>query len=304
MATPITRAIIQRAIIQRAIILAAGTGSRLSVDGDSCPKPLRQVRGKPLLVRVLGTLHSAGVREAVIVTGYQGDRIRRVLKDALHKDGVRLDLQFVDNPDYLKKNGVSLLSAAPFVDRECYLSMSDHLYSRKLVRRLSRAALPAGACGLGVDYDIPRCFDLDDATKVRVQDGLIVDIAKELPAYDALDTGVFRIGPSLIGELRRVQAREGDCSLSQGVKALSERGLFWACDVGNARWIDVDTPAASVEAERLLRAYGDDLSGISWIERPAVGNSGVGVLAQMRNALTAAGALLRRREVPMPSDAQ
>ncbi|HTM44029.1 MAG TPA: NTP transferase domain-containing protein [Polyangiaceae bacterium] len=302
--------------ITRAVILAAGTGSRLSVDGDSCPKPLRAVRGKPLLVRVLNTLRAEGVTEAVIVTGFQGDRIRRTLNDALRKEGIKLELLFVDNPDYLKKNGVSLLSAAPFVDRECYLSMSDHLYSRKLVRRLSKAALPAGACGLGVDYDIPRCFDLDDATKVRVQDGLIVDIAKELPAYDALDTGVFRIGPSLIGELRRVQAREGDCSLSQGVKALSERGMFWACDVGNARWIDVDTPEASIEADRLLRAYGDDLSGIGWLQRPSGGwmerpgipsngaSNSVGVFAQMRSALTAAGALLRRREVPMPSDAQ
>lgn len=297
--------------IQRAVILAAGTGSRLSggfyVDGNAaldsslpCPKPLRPVLGKPLLVRVLGTLRSAGVREAVIVVGYQSERIKRELRAELFAAGVDIDLEFVENSNYLAKNGVSLLSAAPFVDRECFLSMADHLYSRKLVRRLARAELPKGACGLGVDYDIPRCFDLDDATKVRVEGGRIVDIAKELPAYDALDTGVFRIGPSLIAELNTVYDRQGDCSLSDGVKALSQKGNFWACDVGNARWIDVDTPSAYVEAERQLELYGEDLSGLGlpglgWLPSP-----GTWAPAWQRFS----SALRRRTAMPLPSDAE
>ena len=39
---------------------------------------------------------------------------------------------------------------------------------------------PEGSCVLGVDYDIPRCFDLDDATKVRVDNQRIVEIARAL----------------------------------------------------------------------------------------------------------------------------
>lgn len=257
-----------RSSIKRAVILAAGTGSRLAAGGDPCPKPLRKVGGKALLGRVLRTLQSAGVREAVIVIGHQGARLQRELKELVRSGELNLELHFVENKNYLAKNGVSLLAAADYIDQECFLSMADHLYSKKLVKRLAAAELPAGACGLGVDYDIPRCFDLDDATKVRVgavgATSRITDIAKELPSYDALDTGVFRIGPALIEELRGVYAKQGDCSLSDGVKALSQKGQFWACDVGNARWIDVDTPSAYVEAERLLRAHGDDLSGIDW----------------------------------------
>jgi choline kinase len=262
-----------RSSITRAVILAAGTGSRLAAGGDLCPKPLRKVAGKPLLGRVLRTLESAGVREAVIVIGHQGERVRSELLELRRAGDLHLQLHFVENKNYLAKNGVSLLAAQDYIDQECFLSMADHLYSRKLVKRLAAAELPTGACGLGVDYDIPRCFDLDDATKVRVSAAdlqgtgvasKITDIAKELPSYDALDTGVFRIGPALIEELRGVYAQHGDCSLSDGVKALSQKGKFWACDVGNARWIDVDTPSAYVEAERLLRHHGDDLSGIDW----------------------------------------
>jgi len=220
------------------------------------PKPLRVVGGVPLVVRVLRTLKSAGIQEAVVITGFQGEAVRRALKA---ETDLGLKLSFVDNPHFDKKNGVSLLAAASFVDRECVLTMSDHLYSPELVRRLLSADVPEGSCALAVDYDIERCFDLDDATKVGVELGKIKRIGKELERYDALDTGVFRIGPALIAELAAVEASTGDCSLSDGVQALSRRGSFLATDVGDVRWVDVDTPQALACAEAMLRVFGDTL---------------------------------------------
>jgi len=210
----------------------------------------------PLVVRVLRTLQSAGIQEAVVITGFQGEAVRDALRG---ERDLGLKLSFVDNPHFDKKNGVSLLSAASFVDRECVLTMSDHLYSPELVRRLLAAEVPEGSCALAVDYDIERCFDLDDATKVAVEAGKIKRIAKELESYDALDTGVFRIGPALIAELAAVEASTGDCSLSDGVQALSRRGRFFATDVGDVRWVDVDTPQALACAEAMLRVFGDSL---------------------------------------------
>ncbi len=242
--------------VTRAIVLAAGTGSRLGEGAGSVPKPLRPVANVPLLVRVLRTLQSVGIQEAVIVTGFEGDQVRRAL---IAEPSLGLRLSFVDNPRYTAKNGVSLLAAAPFVDRECLLTMSDHLYSPELVRRLVTAELPDGACALAVDHDIERCFDIDDATKVRVSAGCITDIAKELESYDAIDTGVFRIGPALIEALAGLEDRYGDCSLSDGVRALAARGLFHVVDVGDVRWIDVDTPAALERAEAMIRVFGDAL---------------------------------------------
>jgi len=242
--------------VTRAIVLAAGTGSRLSEGADVLPKPLRVVGGVPLVVRVLRTLKSAGIQEAVVITGFQGEAVREALAA---ERGLGLKLSFVDNPHFDKKNGVSLLSAASFVDRECVLTMSDHLYSPELVRRLLAADVPEGSCALAVDYDIERCFDLDDATKVGVEGGKIKRIGKELENYDALDTGVFRIGPALIAELAAVEASTGDCSLSDGVQALSRRGRFFAMDVGDVRWVDVDTPQALACAEAMLRVFGDTL---------------------------------------------
>ncbi len=243
--------------VERAIILAAGRGSRLAQEGDTLPKPLRPVAGVPLIVRILRTLASAGVREAVVVIGYEGHRIRAALTPAALPAGVTV--QFVENPDWERSNGLSVLAAAPYLDRECLLSMSDHLVAPALVARLLRAEIPAGACALGVDYDIERCFDLDDATKVRVASQQILAISKDLLDYNALDTGIFRVTPALVAALRTEAQRRGDASLSDGVRALAEVGLFVAADVGDARWIDVDTPAAHARAEALVRVFGDGL---------------------------------------------
>jgi len=241
--------------IQRAIILAAGTGSRL-VANESYPKPLKPVAGVPLLVRVLRTLEGEGIREAVIIIGYRGHLIREALKN---EPSLSLKLHFVENDRYDRKNGVSLLAAKKFIDQPCILSMADHLYSPQIVRLLQQFDTPEGSSVLAVDFNIERCFDLDDATKVRLRGDKIADIGKTIAEFDCLDTGVFRIGPELVRELERLEAAAGDCSLSDGVRALAECGRFYACDVGDARWIDVDTPEAFARAEAMVRVFGDAL---------------------------------------------
>ncbi|HEY3236638.1 MAG TPA: NTP transferase domain-containing protein [Polyangiaceae bacterium] len=259
--------------VARAVVLAAGIGSRLD-NGAATPKPLKPVEGVPLLVRVLRTLQSGGIRQAVVVVGFEGERVRQAL---LSEPSLELELELVQNPDYLRKNGVSLLSAAPFIDRECVLTMADHLYSPELLHRLLADDLPDGTCALAVDYNIERCFDLEDATKVLVSSHRIRRISKELEHYNAIDTGVFRIGPALLHELEQLKSNNGDCSLSEGVQRLSCAGRFFACDIGDARWIDVDTPLALERAEAMIRVFGDalgepsrspEMPASTWISAP------------------------------------
>ena len=57
------------------MVLAAGRGERMRPLTDTCPKPLLQVRGQPLLQYPLRALHTAGVSATVINTGWLGDQI-------------------------------------------------------------------------------------------------------------------------------------------------------------------------------------------------------------------------------------
>ncbi len=63
----------------RAMVLAAGLGERMRPLTDSTPKPLIEVRGQPMIDRVLDRLEAAGVREAVVNLHHLGDRLERHL---------------------------------------------------------------------------------------------------------------------------------------------------------------------------------------------------------------------------------
>ena len=237
------------------MILAAGLGSRLA-NGKTTPKPLREVLGVPLIVRIIRGLEQAGVQEIGIVIGHLGDALVRGLSS--HSFGA--ELRFFTNDEYQKPNGTSLLKARDFITEPTLLLMSDHLWSPSLLSAVVSYPIADGESVLGVDYRIESCFDLEDATKVQVEGDRIKRIAKELSDYNALDTGVFLITPAFIEALEVIDGPRG-CSLSQGVAALAMQGRMKAADIGEASWIDVDTPEAHAEAERLIVELGENLDG-------------------------------------------
>lgn len=67
--------------VQHALILAAGRGERMRPLTDKCPKPLLEVRGKPLIVWHLERLARAGVRHVVINTAWLEEKFEPVLGD-------------------------------------------------------------------------------------------------------------------------------------------------------------------------------------------------------------------------------
>jgi len=229
------------------VVLAAGTGSRLG-GGLGPPKPLMDLGGRPLVLGVLDRFAGAGVREAVVVVGHRADEVRA----GIEAGAPRLAVRFAQNPRYLMSNGLSVLAARETVaGRDFFLSMADHVFERELIDGLGRAPLPAGGLVLAVDRKLDRIFDMDDATKVRTEQGRIVEIHKRLTAFDAVDTGLFACTPALFDAIEAAAARhpEGDCSLSDGVKALAASGLALVHDIGEGRWQDVDTPEMAAEAE-------------------------------------------------------
>ncbi len=240
--------------MQRALILAAGRGERL-VSGFDFPKPLKRVMGVPLVHRILNNLLSVGVKEVAVVCGYMGDTLER----AMRRFRSDMTLHFIYNNEWDKPNGNSVLSAREFITEPTLLMMCDHLWSPDLLLRVSAFPLQQSESVLGVDYDIDACFDLPDATKVNVQGQRVVEIGKNLEDYEALDTGVFKITPALVEALMGVDHPEHGCSLSQGVACLAEEGLMRAVDVGDAVWVDVDTPGAHAHAESLIRRFGNHL---------------------------------------------
>jgi MurNAc alpha-1-phosphate uridylyltransferase len=62
-----------------AMILAAGRGERLRPHTDTCPKPLLDVKGKPLISYHFEALARAGIKQVVVNLSWLGDKIEAVM---------------------------------------------------------------------------------------------------------------------------------------------------------------------------------------------------------------------------------
>ena len=242
-------------MIDHAVVLAAGTGTRIRAAGSELPKPLHVVGGVTLLRRTLMTLAAAGARRATVVVGYQRERIKDAIEqDAADYRSAGLEVGLATNPDYERSNGISVLAARDQVPAGFLLSMADHVYDVAVARLAAAADLGRADLYLCVDERIDEVYDPDDATKVRTRDGFIVDIGKTLPDYDCIDCGVFAASAALFDALAETLAARGDCSLSDGVRLLAQRGRARVLPIGrDAFWQDVDTPGASRRAESELQ---------------------------------------------------
>jgi choline kinase len=207
---------------------------------------LVQFQGRPILEHIMRRAQQAWIDEFVIVLGYRGDLIRNWVER--HWTG-RARITLVENPDYHKSNGVSALKARNALRHNFLLLMADHLFEPETARMMIRQRLAPGEVILGVDPKIDGIFDIDDATKVRRIGDRIVDIGKDIPEYDAIDTGMFLCTPALFDELDAA-SKDGNCSLSDGMRRLASRGRLGAFEIGDARWHDLDTPEAFAHAER------------------------------------------------------
>jgi 1L-myo-inositol 1-phosphate cytidylyltransferase len=197
--------------VNECLILAAGNGSRIASLSGSAPKPLVPLLGAPLLEHILLSSHTAGIDKFVIVVGYRGDAIRRWIADQCFQD---FAITLIENLDYHKANGVSALAAKPALRNPFLLLMADHIFEPKTARALLQQRLAGDEVILGVDRNVDRIFDLDEATKVSLEGTCIVDIGKDLPG-STLDTGMFLCSPALFERLESAN-RDGNCSLSDG----------------------------------------------------------------------------------------
>lgn len=80
--------------IKTAMILAAGRGKRLRPLTDALPKPLVEVKGKPLIVWHLEALKQAGIEKVVINYAWLGEKIPQALGS-----GQRFGLEIVYSPE-------------------------------------------------------------------------------------------------------------------------------------------------------------------------------------------------------------
>ncbi len=235
----------------KCLIIAAGQGTRLSAKGDS--KPLISLLGLSLIERVILTAKKGGLTDFYVVTGYNGEKVRRFLDRFSQRRDIKIT--HIINDDWEKENGISVLKAKDMLKENFILLMSDHIFDESIIAKLKNEKIAENEVMLVVDYNIKtnKLVDIDDVTKVLVEDDRILDIRKDTKKYNAYDTGIFLCSPAIFNAIEE-SSDNGDTSLTGGIRMLAKKGKAKVFDIKDDFWIDVDDEKALKKTEDKLLA--------------------------------------------------
>jgi len=194
---------------ERAIILSAGQGRRLSPLTDRRPKCLINLSGRTMLGWQLLRLEAAGVREAVVVTGFGANLVDAEIARLAQGP---LKVRTLFNPFYaLADNLASCWLARREFDQSVLLLNGDTLFETAIAERLIGA--PPAEITLAIDRK--PTYDSDDM-KVQTDGSRLCAIGKSIETYDAESIGFLRF--SADGAARFSHAIEEAMRRPEGLK--------------------------------------------------------------------------------------
>ncbi len=222
----------------KTVIIAAGMSSRIWNETDNRPKTLLPFAEGTILSTILSNFHQVGVTSFVIVVGYQSELIKNYLEK---NECFGYEISFIENLEWEKGNGISVLAAQPEITDEVFLlSMSDHIVAPVALRRITNHKSTKNL--LLVDSQTEKIYDINDATKVYCEGSRIVDIGKNITQYNGVDCGIFKLKNSFFRAMKEVLEYNQD-SISAAIKVLIKdmnmKAVFLKAE---EKWIDIDTP--------------------------------------------------------------
>ena len=145
----------------QAIILAAGMGRRLGEFTADNTKCMLKVNGVRLIDRMLTQLASLDLDRIVIVTGYEGEKLRRYVSSRFQ----HLNIVFVDNPVFDRTNNIySLwLTRGYMEEQDTLLLESDLILDDSILQEAINAEYPNVAL-------VAKYQTWMDGTMVRIDD--------------------------------------------------------------------------------------------------------------------------------------
>ena len=231
----------------KAVIIAAGRGSRINSFGNS--KPLITVNDLSLIERALLNCKRNGIFEVLIVVGYNSQKIKEKLGNFEYK-GIKIS--YVENEEWQKGYGISVLKTKPYLNEPFILMMSDHILDENILDLLLKSEIKKDECILCIDRTFPSHINMDDATKVWIKEDKIKKIGKNIENFNGIDTGIFMCQPSLF-EIIEKSVKNGGESLSNAIQILADENRMLYCDIGEKFWIDVDDAQDLKNAEQMLQ---------------------------------------------------
>jgi N-acetyl-alpha-D-muramate 1-phosphate uridylyltransferase len=224
------------AVVRRAMILAAGRGERMRPLTDDRPKPLLQAGGKSLIEYHLEALRGAGIRDVVINTAWQGQKLREALGTG-ERYGVAI--RYSDEGASALETGGGIFKALPFLEPGPFLVINGDIWTDWQLD--SRFALDERDLAHLVLVPNPEHHPKGDFS---LQDGRVTE--GEVPRFTFSGIGVYR------AEFFAGCEPGAFPLLPLFRRAIAARRV--SGEVHGARWFDIGTPARLATLDAELRA--------------------------------------------------
>ena len=247
-------------IPQKAIILSAGQGSRLLPHTQDLPKCLLDLAGRSMLGWQLQGLARAGIREAVVVTGFRADLVEGALPD-ITPAGMQVRTLF--NPFYkVADNLASCWMVRGELEGPVLTLNGDTLFEPAIARRL----LAAPAADITVTIDRKPAYDEDDMKVITAGERLTA-IGKKLPMAEVTGESIGFLRFSAAGAARFVAEIERTMRTLEGTSLWYLSAIHRLANAGTdvkvesiegLQWGELDFPAdlvrcRTIAAESLAR---------------------------------------------------
>ena len=226
--------------IDQAVLLAAGRGTRMRELTADLPKPMIEVRGKPVLQHIVEGLRDAGVGKFLIVVGYRAEAVQNFFGDGSR---YKIDIHYTTQ---VRQDGTGRVVelAKNFVgDAAFVLGYGDILVDSVNYKRVVDLADDVEAL-----ISVTRGEDVSKGGAVFVNERMeLVDLREKTkpgeltsPWYNA---GLYAFRPSIFDFTAKLKpSPRGEFELTDAIRELAQSGKIVKALELAGEWADVRDP--------------------------------------------------------------
>jgi dTDP-glucose pyrophosphorylase len=226
--------------IEKAVLLAAGRGTRMRDLTADIPKPMIEVRGRPVLRHIVEGLRDAGIKRFLIIVGYRADVVRDYFGNG-SEFGVEVEYETQVTQD---GTGRVVDLARPFAEQASFvLSYGDILVEPNNYKRLCDASENAEAV-----ISVKRNEDVSQGGAVFLNDSFeLIDLREKPkpgePTSPWYNAGLYIFKPSIFEFTARLKkSPRGEYELTDAVRDLALSGKKVKALELTGEWADVRDP--------------------------------------------------------------
>ena len=226
--------------INKAVVLAAGRGTRMRELTAEVPKPMIEVRGKPVLQHIIEGLRDAGIRDVLLVVGYRADAVRNFFGDG---SGDNVAIQYATQTVQDGTGRVVDLSRDFVGDRPFVLSYGDILVDPVNYNRV--ADLPDNVEAI---ITVIRGEDVSKGGAVFLNERMeLLDLReksqRDEPTSPWYNAGLYAFRPSIFEFTAKLQpSPRGEYELTDAIRDLAQSGKKVQAVELIGEWADVRDP--------------------------------------------------------------